>query len=126
VAGNKTDFAASSHRFRATEMLPLKSFSSSVTIDFYALRYSPRDSTLLYVRPLICPLVSTQLSLDIFSCSFLLGSCMEIFLESRSLVKTGQKCGALYIRPKYVSLQMVTLNLYKVFLIDRSVIRFCK
>jgi hypothetical protein len=51
---------------------------------------------------------------------------MEIYLETRSLVKTGQKFGALYIRPKYVSLQTVTINLYKVFLVDRNVIRFCK
>jgi hypothetical protein len=128
VAGNKTDFSASSYRFRATEMLPLKSFSSAVTINIYALCHtrSPRDATLHYVLSLVCLLVSAQLSLDRFPCSFLLETCMGIFLGNRSLVKTRQKCGVLYIRPKYVSLQTVTLNLYKVFLTDRSVIRFSK
>ena len=37
MAGNKTEFAASHHRFGATEMLLLKIFSSAVTSDFYAL-----------------------------------------------------------------------------------------
>jgi len=87
VAGNKTDFAASFHRFRATEMLPLKSFSLAVTIYFYALWHSPRDSILLYVRPLVCPLVSAQLSLDRFPCSFLLETCIEIFLETEVWLK---------------------------------------
>jgi len=72
VASNKTDFAASSNGFSATEMLPLKSFSSAATIDFYALWYSRRDANLLYVFPFVCRHVSRQFSLERFPCNFVL------------------------------------------------------
>jgi len=47
-------------------------------------------------------------------------------LKYINLVKIGQKYGALYIKPKYFPLLAAALNLYKVGLIDRSVISIQK
>jgi hypothetical protein len=102
-------------------MLPLKSFSSAVTIDFYALCYNRRDANLLYVRP------SVRMYQGSFNCrDFHIILYWKIALKYLNLVKIGRKHGTLYIRPKYVLLLAATLNLYKVGLIDRSGISIYK
>jgi len=102
-------------------MLPLKSFSSAVTIDFYALLYSSRDSNYLYVR------LSVRMYQGSFNCrDFHKILYWRLALKYLNLVKIGRKHGALYIRPKYVSLLAATLSLYKVGLIGLIVISICK
>jgi len=92
VAGSKTDFASSLHWFSATEILPLKSFSSAVTIDFYALWYSRSDASLLCVSPFVRMYQGGFHWRDFHVILY-----WRLALKYLNLVKIGQKYGTLYI-----------------------------
>jgi hypothetical protein len=72
--------------------LPLKSFSSAVTVDFYALWYSRSDASLLCVSP------SVRMYQGGFHWrDFHVILYWRLALKYLNLVKIGQKDGTLYI-----------------------------
>jgi hypothetical protein len=81
------------HSFGANQMLPLKSFPSAVTKEFYAFWCARRDANLLYIRP----------SSRVYEGGFDWRNFHEILycrlpLKYLNLFNIGQKYGALYIK----------------------------